>query len=315
MGEFKPMVKMDTTEPSIELKLKKGGTVGHKCMKKGGKAEAGHKMMDGGMPSTVGTPRGGLASAASPKRPALSLRRRAMASPRAVAARAATDPTAVPNVANVPVMKKGGKCKATGGVVNGQGGYKTGGVVKGQGGYAEGGVIKSTSGETKMVTTKADKSPATTGGVKLGNGGGYKKGGATKKFASGGSVNDSGRAQQMPQGKKAPPSSVAISKLSGTYKKGGKVKKFADGGSDSAYADVMMREKMGKAYDKTYADETAANEATSKAMRDALLYVPRTVKSLYDKAKSGLSGQGSVTQTTKSTTVTPAKKHGGKVKK
>ena len=27
MGQFKPMVKMMTTEPSIELKLKKGGTV------------------------------------------------------------------------------------------------------------------------------------------------------------------------------------------------------------------------------------------------------------------------------------------------
>ena len=38
MGEFKPMVKMETTEPSIELKLKKGGSVGHKAMKKGGKA-------------------------------------------------------------------------------------------------------------------------------------------------------------------------------------------------------------------------------------------------------------------------------------
>ena len=27
MGQFKPMVKMETTEPSIELKLKKGGKV------------------------------------------------------------------------------------------------------------------------------------------------------------------------------------------------------------------------------------------------------------------------------------------------
>ena len=71
---------------------------------------------------------------------------------------------------------------------------------------------------------------------------------------------------------------------------------------------------MGKAYDKTLADETAANEATSKAMRDALMYIPNKVKALYDKAK----GDGSVTdtKTTVSRTVTPpAKKHGGKVKK
>ena len=32
MGQFKPMVKMETTEPSVELKLKKGGSVGHKKM-------------------------------------------------------------------------------------------------------------------------------------------------------------------------------------------------------------------------------------------------------------------------------------------
>ena len=45
MGQFKPMVKMETTEPTVELKLKKGG---HVNMKKGGKAEAGHKKMAGG---------------------------------------------------------------------------------------------------------------------------------------------------------------------------------------------------------------------------------------------------------------------------
>jgi hypothetical protein len=32
MGQFKPMVKMMTTEPTVELKLKKGGAV---AMKKG----------------------------------------------------------------------------------------------------------------------------------------------------------------------------------------------------------------------------------------------------------------------------------------
>lgn len=33
MGQFKPMVKMMTTEPSIELKLKKGGHVAMPKMK------------------------------------------------------------------------------------------------------------------------------------------------------------------------------------------------------------------------------------------------------------------------------------------
>ena len=40
MGQFKPMVKMMTTEPSVELKLKKGGKVAKK-------ADGG---MMGGMP-------------------------------------------------------------------------------------------------------------------------------------------------------------------------------------------------------------------------------------------------------------------------
>ena len=54
MGQFKPMVKMMTTEPTVELKLKKGGSA-HKKMKHGG--ESGHKpmqkMMDGGIMSAL----------------------------------------------------------------------------------------------------------------------------------------------------------------------------------------------------------------------------------------------------------------------
>ena len=38
MGQFKPMVKMETTEPSVELKLKKGGSV-----------SSPKKMMNGGV--------------------------------------------------------------------------------------------------------------------------------------------------------------------------------------------------------------------------------------------------------------------------
>ena len=115
-------------------------------------------------------------------------------------------------------------------------GLKTGGVVDGQGGYKDGGIIKSTSGKTMMHTAKPDNSPAKTGGVKMGNGGGYKtggvakanaggykKGGYAKKFADGGSVQADGRAVKMPQGQKKPSQPVSISRLSGTFKTGGKV--------------------------------------------------------------------------------------------
>jgi len=48
MGQFKPMVKMMTTEPSVELKLKKGGHVQRKAM--------------GGMPDAMGMPAAAMPS-------------------------------------------------------------------------------------------------------------------------------------------------------------------------------------------------------------------------------------------------------------
>ena len=235
MGQFKPMVKMETTEPSVILKLKSGG---HVNMKKGGSTSHGHKAMgraDGGiMDALAGTPSlvGRPAMAAPVQKigkPSMSARRKAM--------------MAKPAMSMAPVMKEGGKADmaedkamvkkafkqhdaqqhkngkgtklalkkggkmATGGVVLGNGGgYKTGGVVLGNGGgYKDGG--------------KA----CATGGVVLGNGGGYKKGGKTSKkaYAAGGTVN-SGKPVAMPQGSKKPQSPVSISKLAGTYKKGGR---------------------------------------------------------------------------------------------
>ena len=58
MGQFKPMVKMMTTEPTVELKLKKGG---HVNRKHDGKEHHGHRamhhMMDGGvMGALAGAP-------------------------------------------------------------------------------------------------------------------------------------------------------------------------------------------------------------------------------------------------------------------
>ena len=154
-----------------------------------------------------------------------------------------------PNYGSTIIRKKGGGVEAklekhadmpaskahkglkTGGIAKSTkpGGYKTGGVVDGQGGFKSGGsvpasgIIKTMAKKTtKVVGAKPNHNSAPTGDVKMGNAGGYKKGGATKKhFATGGAVNSSGHAVAMP--KKAPSKPVAITELSGTFKKGGRV--------------------------------------------------------------------------------------------
>ena len=164
MGQFKPMVKMMTTEPTVELKLKKGG---HVNMKKGGKSESGHKKMaDGGgamgalagTPALIGRPAVN-APVRAPGKPSMAARRKAMA-PKA--------PIGNPSMPSTTPMKKGGK--AEGGessamhkaemskmkglekelksheskpASKGHKGLKTGGVANGQGGYAKGGIINT----------------------------------------------------------------------------------------------------------------------------------------------------------------------------
>jgi len=340
MGQFKPMVKMETTEPSVILKLKKGGAV---AMKKGGSTTKAKKMAMGGDPSMadamMGAPRitsgpvgGSAAPVVGPKRPSMAMRRKAMKPPMRPPM-ASPDPMAPPSA---PMMKKGGKAHddaaqdramikkamagkkfATGGVVNGQGGYKKGGL-------ASGGIINTENqgGEyrnTKMHTSKTDHSPAKTGGVKNGNGGGYatggvaksnaggyKNGGAPKKAYAAGGVVDSGKPVAMPQGRKKPSSPVSINQLSGTFKKGGKVttaKKMADGGDAQARTNAAARD----AFD---ADERKFNEGLRSDVSDALMYIPRKIK----KALSGMTGQGAVTTTEREVSKTvspPGKKRGG----
>ena len=297
MGQFKPMVKIETTEPSVEMNLKKGG----KVAKKADGGMMGSPMSAAGPMPPAMPARGGMPMAGSPMKPSLAMRRRAMkgmpagAGPAGPVGGAASMQPAMP-MAAPPAMKKGGKADmgqdkamikkafkqhdmqehkggkgtslklksggkmATGGVVNGQGGYKKGGAI------AKDGII-NTEGQggeyrnTKMDTAKPDHSPAKTGGVKNGNGGGYatggvtksngggykkggkikgmmdggmmgegmmgdamyKKGGSTKKaYAAGGTVN-SGRPVAMPQGRKPAAKPVRINELAGTYKAGGKV--------------------------------------------------------------------------------------------
>ena len=346
MGQFKPMVKMMTTEPSIELKLKKGGHVAMPKMKS--KDESGHKKMAmGGMPPAMdraGLPPGPVGGL-SPAAPSMAMRRKAMKGRRMM--KDGGD-TALEKHASMPASKAHKGLK-TGGVAMGQGGYKNGGSVipvsaskRGAEGYTE----------TMMHTAKPDHSPAKTGGVKMGNAGGYKKGGvakyakgggvegnvsssspgvtntktgevrkgnaggykkggALKKFAEGGSVNDSGKAVKMPQ--KSPPTPVSINRLSGTYKKGGKVKKYAEGGD-------AISESQAKARERFDAEEAAENKAEREALIDTMKnpletmrQLPSRLKRGYDALKEGLKGSGSVTTTERevSRTVTPTKKRYG----
>ena len=326
MGQFKPMVKMMTTEPSVILKLKKGGKVEKK-------ADGGFMPMASSMPAGLPA-RGGLAPAASPMKPPMAARRKAMM------AKPAMSPT---------LMKKGGKAdkhedaaqdramikKAMAGKK-----FATGGVVNGQAGYKDGGIIKSTKGETKMVTSKVDHSPAKTGDVKLGNGGGYadggtikggnwenrpantakagktggttgevrkgnaggfKMGGSTKKaYATGGTV-DTGKPVAMPRKPVSRP--VANNLQSGTFKKGGKVGKYAEG-------DVVDASKG--AYEKSIGpSEEDMNIA--KAIRSVPRKLYEGAKSMLNIGSSTPKPAGSVTKTEKSVTVAPSsKKRGGR---
>jgi len=216
MGQFKPMVKMMTTEPTVELKLKKGG---HVNMKKGGKAESGHKKMamgGGAMDALAGTP-------ALIGRPAVNAPVRAPGKPSMASRRKAMMPKK-PAMA-MPPMKEGGESKKThmaemskmkglekelksheskpaskghkglktGGVALGNaGGYKKGGDVKmAKGGVAGNGIINTENQggkyrDTLMHTAEyTGKSSGKTGDVKMGNGGGYKTGGVALGNAGG----------------------------------------------------------------------------------------------------------------------------------
>jgi hypothetical protein len=374
MGQFKPMVKMMTTEPTVELKLKKGG---HVNMKKGGKAEAGHKKMaDGGgamgalagTPALIGRPAVN-APVRAPGKPSMASRRKAMAAKPAMAKPAM--PMGNPSMPSTP-MKKGGESKAThkaemskmkglekelksheskpaskGHKGLKSGGMATGGVTNGQGGYANGGII-NTEGQggayrnTKMHTAKPDHSPAKTGGVKDGNGGGYatggvakangggyRKGGSAKKaYATGGTV-DSGKPVAMPQGAKKPPTPVSINRLAGTYKSGGKVTpaegrlranfkaenatamKQAKADTNLKYSKYQKMADGGKPVDLSKGAYDASKKH-SRELEDAMNPLSM-VKELAGKAKDYFMPKGeSVTKTKESVTVAPLpKKRGG----
>ena len=346
MGQFKPMVKMMTTEPSVELKLKKGGKVEK-------------KMQMGGMPgATPAMPaRGGMMPARAPMKPSMAARRRAM-----MAMPAGAAPAAPVGMAG-RMMKEGGESKSThqaemkaikglksemqshkdkpaskahkglktGGVVMGQGGYKKGGMVKmADGGVPKSGIINTENQggkyrDTLMHTAKPDHSPAKTGDVKLGNGGGYatggvaksngggyRKGGAAKKGYAAGGVVDSGAPVAMPQGRKKPSTPVSINQLSGTFKKGGSVTaaegrlqknfksenatamKQAKAYSNEVYSKYGKKMNEGGKVDlsKGAYDAAIGPSKEEMDMAKAIRSIPRR---MFEGAKS-LFGQGSVTE-------------------
>jgi hypothetical protein len=314
MGDFKQMVKMETTEPSVILKLKKGGSA-HKKMKHGGDAD--HKpmqsKMNGGIMGALSgaTPviRGTTAApvARMPARPSMASRRKAMMAKAPMMAR--------PALTKAP-MKKGGKaCYAEGGKVEATKGVipvsaskkgaekyvsnistaeyttktsgKTGDVKYGNGGgYKTGGVVLGNGGGYK----KGGKACAT-GGVALGNAGGYKKGGASKKaYANGGSVNDEGKAISMPQGNKKPSTPVSISKLSGTFKKGGNVSSKKLQNVFMNENATAMKESKAKLLDKYSPYQKAGGGQVSDTEYEAVMKAEKSgKKTMIDKTKGATS--------------------------
>ena len=345
MGQFKPMVKMETTEPSIELKLKKGGSVS--------------KAMGGSMGAPMASPmgsampaRGGMAPVARPKRPTMAARRAAMLGMKGMqGAMKEGGETKATHKAEMSKMKglekelksheskpasKGHKGLATGGIAKSTkpGAYATGGVVNGQGGFKKGGIINTENQggqyrNTKMDTAKPDTNSAPTGEVKMGNAGGYKKGGAAKKrFATGGAVNNSGHAVAMPA--KKPSAPVSNDRQSGTFKKGGSVTPAQKKEQSSFKAENATAMKQAKAQSNLkYKDGGKVTDLSRGAydksigpseedmdMAKAIRSVPRR---LFEGAKSLFTSKedkpsGSVTKTEKSVTVSPPKKRGGSVK-
>jgi hypothetical protein len=341
MGQFKPMVKMMTTEPSVVLKLKKGGHVNAKAS---AKAENGHKpmgKMDGGVmgalagtPALVGRPAVNAPVRAPMRRKPMPARPMGRAMPAAIMKEGGKADMAQDKAMIKKAMKqhdaqehkggKGTKLKLkTGGVPMGPGGYKKGGAI------AKSGIINTEGqgGEYRnMHEAKPDNNSAPTGDVKMGNAGGYKTGGIAKSTKPGGykkggmmhggmhgykkggaakKFADGGRVQDdgrpVKMPQKAPSDPVVISRLSGTFKKGGSVKRKNQGG---AMGTQPNKEEQGEAAWR--AGEREENES----LRNAL-----SPTRLLEKAREMFRGVGAVSdvEREKARTVVPAKKkYGGK---
>jgi hypothetical protein len=253
MGQFKPMVKMMTTEPTVELKLKKGGHVaGHSAMKstmpmdmadgkfappgkapkkpsimerrksmsgamlnskKGGVA----KKADGGMMGMpTGAPSGAMMTPAMKK--ALMMRMMAQRGAMRPGMAAPAAPMAAPMA---PAMKKGGKA---GDMVQDKAmikkAFKQHDMQEHMGG--KGTKLKLRKGGTTKVVDgdKTDKAHGT-GVVKMGKPGGYATGGSIPSETSSGSY----KTTKMHQGKHDSASGTGGVRMAnaGGFKHGGEV--------------------------------------------------------------------------------------------
>ena len=259
MGQFKPMVKMMTTEPSVILKLKKGGKVSKMAM--GGDFASMQSTMPAQMPATAGAPMG-----MAPRKPSMMARRKAM-NPLMMAKKggkaekhddAAQDRAMIKKAMAGKKFADGGKIDSaeTKTTVKGNAGkYLNTKVVDGDktdkahgtkgikekngGGYANGGTIKGNAGKflnTKVVDGyKTDKASGT-GGVKMGNGGGYK---------NGGDVNWENRPADTAKAGVTNTTTGGVKEANGGgYKKGGSAKKaYATGGTVNTGRPVAMPRK------------------------------------------------------------------------
>lgn len=298
MGQFKPMVKMETTEPSVILKLKKGGHVaGHSAMKSSmpmdmadgkfaapGKAPKKPSIMerrksmkapmlmskDGGvakkaMGGMMGAPAGASAGAGAMMSPAM---KKALMM-RMMAQRGAGRPgMAAPAAPMAPAMKKGGKAK---GGDMGQDkamikkAFKQHDAQEHMGG--EGTKLKLRKGGTTKVVDgdKTDKAHGT-GAVKMGKPGGYATGGVAMSnaggYKKGGSADcGTGPANTAKPGKTNTTTGEVKEANAGGYKKGGAAKKhFATGGSvnNAGHAVAMPRKPVSKPVANTMQSGTFA---------------------------------------------------------
>ena len=226
MGQFKPMVKMMTTEPSVILKLKKGGKVASKAMDK----SDGFKSMASNNTKVFESPENGVA----PKKPSMAARRKAMnpnmyahggkVAHKQMGGMMPAAPGVTPG-ANAPApapMQAMGRAALAGMAPNKRNaramavrraltGMKDGGSAECKAlekelkhhesmsaskahSKASGGIIMSKTGKTKMVTSKKGMTTGSTGEVKEGKPGGYAKGGNVGvKMGNGGGYKMGGK--------------------------------------------------------------------------------------------------------------------------
>jgi hypothetical protein len=344
MGQFKPMTKMMTTEPLVELKLKKGG---HVAMKKHGK-----KMMDGGVMEGLAQPRGpmpqgpmpqGAMPGRAPAKPSLMdrLRRRRMMQSMPQAAPQPMPQAAAPSEAGMPpqVMKKGGETKAQHAAEmkkmagteaklkkhasmpasKAHKGLKTGGVAMGQAGYKNGGIIAESASEkgakgyvkTKMDTAHTDKAKGPTGEVKMGKPGGYNTGGVVMGAGGykkgGASKKHYATGGLVDSGKPVAYPKHQVSKPVANNLQSGTFKK---GGKvkfndGGAAGPVSNYERdMMKKNVKPVKDPEAIAAKANRELDEALNPISM-VKELGGKLMDKIRGKGSVTETKESVTVTP----------